>query len=155
MGISDWYISTDAQHGFKNTLSGFSVFETFVKMANAISNNCSRDLFSEICKIRSARGRGPMCVDNETEDTLIANILNIKYNNLYNTLPYDEVEMNYIKDNIQRCIQQNKDKVYDINVDDVKKAVKHLKIAKGDGKEGIFNDNIIHAPHILHVFICM
>ncbi len=38
--------------------------------------------------------------------------------------------MNYIKDKIQRCIQQDKDKEYDINVDDVKKAVKHLKLGK-------------------------
>ncbi len=71
-------------------------------MANVIGNNCSSDLFSETCKIRSARGRGPMCVDNETEDTVIANILNIKYNKLYNSVLYDEVEMNHIKDKIQR-----------------------------------------------------
>ncbi len=125
------------------------------KMAIAISNNCSRDLLSETRKIRSARGRGLMCVDNEIEDTVVANILNTKYNNLYNSVPYDEVEINNIIDKIQRCIQQYKDKVYDINVDDVKKAVKHLKLLKGDGEEGLFSDNIIHAPHILHVFICM
>ncbi len=71
-------------------------------MANGISNNCSRDLFSETCKIRSVRGRGPMCVDNETKDTIIANILNTKYNNLYNSVPYDVFEMNHIKDKIQR-----------------------------------------------------
>ncbi len=45
-----------------------------------------------------------MCVDNEIEDTVVANILNTKYNNLYNSFPYDEGEMNYIKDKIQRCI---------------------------------------------------
>ncbi len=45
--------------------------------------------------------------------------------------------------------------MYNINVDDVKKAVKHLKLGKGEGEEGLFSDNIIHAPHILHVFICM
>ncbi len=45
--------------------------------------------------------------------------------------------------------------MYDINVDDVKKAVKYHKLGKGDGEEGLFSDNIIHAPHILHVFICM
>ncbi len=125
------------------------------KISNVISNNCSRDLFSETRKIRSVRGRGPMCVDNETEDTVVANILNTKYNNLYNSVPYDEVEMNHIKDKIQKYIQQDKDKVYDINVDDVKKAVNHLKLGKGDGEEGIFSDYIIHAPHVLHVFICM
>ncbi len=74
-----------------------------------------------------------MCVDNETEDTVVANILNTKYNNLYNSVPSDVVEINYIKDKIQKCIiQQDKDKVSDINVDDVKKAVKHLKLGKGD-----------------------
>ncbi len=79
-----------------------------------------------------------MCFDIETEDTVIANILHIKYNNLYNTVPYDEVEMNHFKDKIQRCIiQQDKDKVYDINVADVKKAVKHLKLGKDDGEEGL------------------
>ncbi len=94
------------------------------KMANAISNNCSKDLFSETHNICSARGRGTMCVDNETEDTVIANILNTKYNNLYNSVQYDEIEMNHSKDNIQTCIiQQYKDTVYAINVDDVKKAV--------------------------------
>ncbi len=45
--------------------------------------------------------------------------------------------------------------MYDINVDDVKKAVKNLKLGKGDGEECLFSDNIIHAPHILHVlFVC-
>ncbi len=51
------------------------------KMTNAISNNCSRDLFSETLKICSSRGKGSMCVDNEIEDTVVANILNTKYNN--------------------------------------------------------------------------
>ncbi len=77
-------------------------------MADAIGNNCSRDLFSETCKIRSVNGRGPMCVDNEIEDTVVGNILNTKYNNLYNSFPYDEVEMNNIQNKIQRCIQQVK-----------------------------------------------
>ncbi len=104
----------------------------------AISNNSSRDLFSETHKIRSARGRGPMCVDNEIEDTVVADILNTKYNNLYNSVRYDKAEMNNIKDKIQRCIQQDKDNVYDINVDDVKKAVKHLKLGNGDDEESLF-----------------
>ncbi len=123
------------------------------RMANAISNNYSRDLFSETRKIHFARGRGPMCVDNETEDTIVANILNTKYNNLYISFPYDEVEMNHIKDKIQkRIIQQDKDKVYDINVDDVKKAVKHLKLGKGDGEEGLFSDNIIY-PTCFYLYV--
>ncbi len=42
-----------------------------------------------------------MCVDNEPEDTIVANILNTKYNNLYNSVPYDEVEMNHIKEKFQ------------------------------------------------------
>ncbi len=45
------------------------------KMANSISNNCSRNMFSETHKIHFPRGRGPMCVDNETEDTVIENYL--------------------------------------------------------------------------------
>ncbi len=122
------------------------------KMANAISNNCSRDLFSETRKICSARGRGPMCVDNEIEDTVVANTLNTKYNNLYNSVPYDEVEMNNIKDKIQRCIQQYKDKVYDINIDDVKKAVKHLKLGKGDVEEGLV-ETILYKLLISYMFL--
>ncbi len=45
--------------------------------------------------------------------------------------------------------------MYDINVDDIQKAVKHLKLGNGDGEGSLFSDNIIYAPHILHVFICM
>ncbi len=82
----------------KNKISGD-------KMDNAISNNLSRDLFSETHKIHSAMSRGQMRFDNKTEDTAVANICNTKYNNLYNSVPYGEVEMNHIKDKIQRCIQ--------------------------------------------------
>lgn len=46
----------------------------------------------------------PLCVDNETEDTIIANILNIKCNNLYNSVPHDNFERKHIKDKIQSCI---------------------------------------------------
>ncbi len=117
------------------------------KMANAISNNCSRDLFSETRKIRSPRGRGSMFVDNEIEDTVVANILNTKYNNSYNSVPYDEVEMNNIKDKIHRCIQQDKDKLYDINVDDVKKAVKHLR------RRRLFSVTILYMLLISYMFL--
>ena len=77
------------------------------KMAETISENRNRDLWSEV---RRKKGRNkflPSSIDEE-----IAQLFSDKYNHLYNSVSYDVDEMNVINTEINKQIKENA--AYDI-----------------------------------------
>jgi len=129
------------------------------KMAEAIADNRTRDLFKEARKIKGRYNIKPASVDGCSGDDEISNLFSDKFNNLYNSVPYNKQEMDVIKNEIMNIL--NVDKViYNLSVNDVKTAVERLKLGKSDGEEGLSSDHIINAPHLLivlltNVFNCM
>ena len=124
------------------------------KMAEAISNNNHRDLYVEVNKIKGRNNKTVPCVDGCCDDETIANNFSDKYNNLYNSVPYDKNEM----DDIKKCISSliaNETCKYSVTVDDVIKSVSHLKRGKASGEEDIYSDHVINAPHLLYVFLTL
>ncbi len=102
------------------------------KMTEALVNNKTRDLFSEI------KGRNnilPTSVDDAYTDDHIVNLFADKYSNLYNSVPYDQSEINDIKCIIDAKLQNDVNPNYSVNVHDVVKAINHLKYGKSDGEE--------------------
>ena len=67
------------------------------RMVNAIRNNNHRDLFAEVRKIKGKDNFNVPCIDGCHDDTGIVNNFLNKYKNLYNSVPYDILEMNKIK----------------------------------------------------------
>ena len=114
-----------------------------------------RDLFEEIGRMRGKNRRStPVLVDNESDPHKINEIFYNKTSQLYNSVPFDETEMHIISGKINSRIRNNQ-AMYYVNVQDVCKAVMHLKKKKSDGAEGLSSDHFINAPHILYVYLCI
>ena len=91
------------------------------KMAEAISENRNRDLWSEVRRIKGRNKFLPSSIDGVVGDEGIAHIFSDKYNHLYNSVSYDVDEMNVINTEINKHIKENV--AYDISVDEVIKGV--------------------------------
>ena len=124
------------------------------KMAEAISNNNYRDLFSEVRHIKGSNKINVPCIDNCKDDESIAEMFGNKYESLYNSVPYSVNEMDDIRITLNSMLQRETCK-YSVSVDDVMKAISHLKCGKGTGAEGMYSDHLINAPHLLYVFLTM
>ncbi len=66
------------------------------KMAEALVSNKTRDLFSEASKIKCYNNMLPTSVDDASTDNDIVNLFADKHSNLYNSVPYDQSEINNI-----------------------------------------------------------
>ncbi len=66
-------------------------------MTESLVSNKRRDLFSEASKINGHNNILPTSVDDASIDDDIVNLFADKYSNLYNSVPYDQSEMNDIK----------------------------------------------------------
>ena len=125
------------------------------KMAQAISENRTRDLWKEVKKIKGRNNTAPCSVDGCVDDAEIVDIFSEKYMNLYNSVPYNVSDMNEIHEDIINRIQQDKNGVYTVSVEEVCTAVKQLKHGKSDGEEGLQSDHIIYAPHQFKVLLTL
>ena len=123
------------------------------KMAEAISENRNRDLWSDVRRIKGRNKFLPSSIDGVVGDEEIAQLFSDKYNHLYNSVSYDVDEMNVINTEINKQIKENV--AYDISVDEVIEGVQRLKRGKSDGEEGLNSNHIIHGPKILFVLLAL
>ena len=63
-------------------------------MVKAISENNSRQLWTEVRKIRNKNSSSINCIDDITGNSCIAELFSKKYDELYNSVSYEEQEMN-------------------------------------------------------------
>ena len=123
------------------------------KMAEAISENRTRDLWSEVCCIKGRNKFMSSSVDGVVGDDEIAQLFSDKYNHLYNSVSYDVYEMNSIGAEIDMQIKEYG--VDNISVEDVIEGVQRLKQGNSDSEEGLNSDRIIHGPRILYVLLTL
>ena len=107
-----------------------------LKMAEAISENRNRDLWSEVRRIKG-RNKFLHSRIRVVGDEEIAKLFYDKYNHLYNTVSYDVDEMNVINTEINNQIKENA--AYDIS------GVQRLKLVKSDGEEGKQSEDVFKA----------
>ena len=98
------------------------------KMAEAISENRNRDLWSEVRRIKGKNKFLPSSIDGVVGDEGIAQLFSDRYNHLYNSVSYDVDEMNVINTEINKQIKENA--AYDISVDEVIEGVQQMKLGK-------------------------
>ena len=123
------------------------------RMAEAIADNRTRDLWNEVRRIKGRNNIAPCKVDGVVGDKNISEVFSEKYKNLYNSVPYDDDEMDSIRTEINlRLLTDNKCS-YKISIEDVTKSVNRLKLGKSDGEEGLNSDHIVHGPHLLYVLL--
>ncbi len=124
-------------------------------MAEAAYHNNSRDLFSEVRKMNAGKRSQPVSVDGKAENNDICQILVIsKFDKLYNCVPCDADIFQKIKDKINQKVLNKNCCNFNVTVQDVVKAVQHLKLGKSGGEEGLYSDHLINAPHRLLVILC-
>ena len=121
------------------------------RMAKALSESNDRDIWKEIRKMKNNKNSQPISVDNISDVDSINNLFTNTYKNLYNSVPYNETEMDAIVKNVNNRI--NSDEKYFLTVEHVIKGIKHLKTGKCDGEEGLMSDHVINAPHTLSIML--
>ncbi len=105
------------------------------KMAEAVYHNNSGDLFSEVRKMNTGKGSQPLSFDGKAENNDIWQIFSDKFDELYNSVPYDADLFQTIKDKINQRVLNKNCCNFDVTVQDVVKAVQHLKLEKSGGEE--------------------
>lgn len=128
---------------------------TMNKMAEALINNKTRDLFAESRRFKGRNSNLPKSVDDAKSDVDISSMFRDKYDSLYNSVPFNQADMDKIKEDIDSSLKTAPKCDYSITVHDVIKSVSHLKSGKSDGYEGLCSDNLIHAPHSLFVILTL
>ena len=114
------------------------------KLAECISNNRSRDLWSEIKKINKTGKVTSPVIDDCHTDSDIANLFASKYDQLYQCVPTDLTELENIRSRINERVMDEKT-VCCISVEDVRKCVHKLRKSKSDGEYGTYSDHFIYA----------
>ena len=133
-------------------------------MAKSIAENNSRNLWTEIRKIRSKKSVISNCIDDSTNDEEIAGLFSCKYNKLYNSVRYEQDAMNemYInnKCDVQKyCINDVENDLYShthvITVEHIRTAIHKLKSGKSDCIDGILSDNFKNGTPRLFTLISL
>ena len=133
-------------------------------MAESIINNNSRDLWSEIRKVRNTTKTVSTCIDGVTGDINIAELFSNKYNELYNSVRYEQQSLNDLfvdnKYDIQAyCIDDVNNDMYNhthcIDVNQIMSAVHKLKPGKSDCIDNMYSDNLKNGTYTLYHMISM
>ena len=118
------------------------------KFAETLCDNNSRQFWLEVKKIRNKNTLSSQCIDNISGDENIANLFLHKYNQLYNSVHYDDTEMSTLCDgNVNdihvHCIANpsNHKHTHCTTVEQVKFAINKLKPGKSDSTDGLLSDN--------------
>ena len=124
------------------------------KMAESISHNMTRDFWREVKRMKHSTKSTAMSIDGCNVDTDILDIFKTKYNDLYNSVPYDFNKMNKIKKEIDDSIESNPI-VLKINVVDVRNAINHLKKDKICVIDGITSNCFLNGTNKLDMFLSL
>ena len=115
------------------------------RMAEAIVQNNSRDLWKEINKMKPRSKVIPPHVDGCTDNKAVCDIFANKYQTLFNSVPSNKTSMRDIKDRMNHKIRMTVSKP-EVTIAKLKEAISKLKSHKSDGDIGLISDMIIQAP---------
>ena len=131
------------------------------KMALAISNNDTRNLWTEVRKMKGNTRKMPTVVDGVTGNEQIAEKFAGKFKSLYNSVGYNQEEMAKIREVIDERVKGNTffSKAL-FGIEEFKEAMKYIHRNKYDGTIGLFSDHILNASeelwlHIVKLMNCM
>ena len=77
-------------------------------------------------------------------------MFNVKYNSLYNSVPYESFEIMEIQQDIDRRLGVE-GFTNEINVNHIRDAIAKLKNGKNGGEEGLLSDHVINGTNLLEV----
>lgn len=112
------------------------------RMAQQMAENNTRDLWTEIRKLKPSHSVVSTVIDNVSNTAGIATLFGNKYKNLYNSVETEEDDLNAIKMRIHERVAIEGDIIVDGN--DVYKAIRKLNRNKSDGNQGFTSDHLIN-----------
>jgi len=116
-------------------------------MAQSMTNGNMRDFWKETKKMKGSNKKLPTTVDGVTGDENIAQVFLNKFEGLYNSVGYNNNNMEKIKQTvINKLTNESESLITDslFSLDDFKCAIKHIHKNKFDGSLGMFSDHIIY-----------
>ena len=125
------------------------------KMADAISTNNDRELWDEVRKLTKSSNSLPNMVDGLTGIEEISHIFTDKYDTLYNSVGYDNHEMNDLSADISNRINNNStSSSHTITVQEVKEGISNLKFGKKE-ENGLFSNHFIYGSDRLTIIVTL
>lgn len=128
---------------------------TRTRFADALVNNHTRNFWSEVKKIRASKVSGNGIIDGHSDADEIAQLFCNKYRALYNSVAYDEHDMNNINEMVDTNIDDDNFCDFIVSPLDVSVAISNLKHCKTDVDCMLTSDHFIYAPNDLHVHISL
>ena len=129
------------------------------KIAESIlqSNNCQ--FWAKVKKLNSSKCKYPTCVDGVSGTKDICEVFVNKYKTLFNSLSYDDIEIddirNEIKNKMQLCSDGKCYNNHQISYDMVCKAISRFKMCKSDGSSEQTSDHFINGTKkLVYIYHC-
>ena len=133
-------------------------------MARAINDNNSRQLWTEVYKIRNKNYTISNSIDDVSGDVDIANLFSNKYSVLYSYVAFEKSALDNLlesneNDVVQHCVNKDDPVLFThthyITVEQVKYAIHKLKSGKSDCIDGIVSDNFKNGTDLLFTLISL
>lgn len=130
------------------------------RMAQSLRGNDARDFWVEAKKMKSGGHSMPSVVDGVEGVEEICSLFKEKYEDLYNSVSFNDIEMNEFLNVVSTkvntvCEFGSCENHHVMNVDDVKCAVRKLKAGKSDANVNLCSDNFICACNDLFVHLSL
>ena len=129
------------------------------RMAEAMTNNHTRDFWAEVNKLNCSQRGVPETVDGVNDPNGIADLFFDKFKHLYSSVAYDNDKMDDFKRSLDTDIEWDYQKLVSdgsiVNVNDILKLTRKLKSGKSDGNRGLSSDCIIHGTKRLFILLAM
>lgn len=123
------------------------------KLAEAMVQDNSRQLWSELKKLKPSHKLLPPEVDGHRAAKDICNSFANKYSKLYNSVPSLTSEYYILKEKIKRESKDASKSSVIISTNMVTKAIKQLKKDKQDGDVGFNSNHLLYAPQSIHCLL--
>ena len=125
-----------------------------LKLLKVFLKSDSRDFWKEFDKLRGRKTCTITAVEGFIDSYYIADAFSNHYNELYNSVDYDQdcmnVLYNEVNDGICHCLGNHS---HNINSSNIKDAINKLKKGKNDGYDGLTSDYIINGIQLLFHYL--
>ena len=129
------------------------------KMATSVLQSDHRQFWSEVKKINSTKSQVPTCIDGVTGKTSISEVFENKYKTLFNSVGYDDKEMDIIrceiKSKLQYCSNKHCYNSHQVDCEMVSRAIKKLKVGKSDGNSEQVSDHFVNGTTKANAYLSM
>ena len=133
------------------------------KMAQAIRCNSMTEFWKEVKAHRKRKVNYPSTVDGVHGDDGISEIFASKYNEWYNVVSYNDVDMNALQADVDQAIINACEQcshcctyhTHDISASEVAEAIIRLKQSKRDGSSEVMSDHLLFACDSLNLYLAL